>query len=161
MFPTAPSERLRLFFPAIGSVDGAARRYPARVKRRNQMVDRFDIAADGINKEFGVLDTFEKEKLEFHKKVYHGFMDIYYREKNKRNGRMNMKVTAAQYAEKFGTTKANAAGFLDELTRCGYATRDTVKTGGRGRPGYIYILNKHGALNLPSEVSVPAVAPVA
>ena len=56
MFPTAPSERLRLFFPAIGSVDGAARRYPARVKRRNQMVDRFDIAADGINKEFGVLD---------------------------------------------------------------------------------------------------------
>lgn len=35
--------------------------------------------------EFGKLDTFEKEKLEFHEKVCHGFMDLYKKQKDKRN----------------------------------------------------------------------------
>lgn len=35
--------------------------------------------------EFGKLDTFEKEKIDFHERVYEGFQDIYKKQNKKRN----------------------------------------------------------------------------
>ena len=70
------------------------------------------------------------------------------------------KYTVEEIGTMVGLNKVDAAGFAKGLAKCGFATEDTQKTGHRGRPSFVYSMNKHGTLDLPKP-SAPAVAPVA